>query len=279
MGLLRSPEGLRAVTREEMKFIDSTAMESFRIPGGALMETAGRAVAEAVTDLAGGDVAGKAIAVLCGTGANGGDGFVAARLLANAGAAVTVYRVGRGGTLADHDAANALHAVERMGLPVVLVQTAQGAGRALAEIARADVVVDAILGTGLSGLAGRVREPAATLIERLNALGKPVVAVDIPSGLDANTGEKIGVCVKATVTVTMGLPKVGFAAGDGPAVTGRVRVANLGYPRTLLETPQGLHLARRQAPAVPPRAEPEGPEAPLRSEETGGEGRESRSGS
>ncbi len=246
----RDPQGMRQVTREEMKFIDSVAMESFKVAGAALMETAGRAAAECVHDLVG-PVEEKRIVVLAGTGANGGDGCVAARCLANWGAHVAIYMTGRAKEMADHAAAANLHAVERMGIPVTLLATQQGASRAVAEMAGAACIVDAILGTGLSALAGRVREPAGFLIDQVNALGIPVVAIDIPSGLDANTGQKIGTAIRATVTVTMGLPKKGFFLADGPALVGKLLVADLGYPRVLLEEAQGgIHLHRRVRPAA-----------------------------
>lgn len=249
-----SPEGMRQVTREEMKFIDSVAMESFKVAGSALMETAGRAAAECVADLVGG-VAGKRIPVLIGTGANGGDGCVAARTLANWGASVSLYMTGRAKEMADLAAAANLHAVERMGIPVTLLQTQQGATRAIAEMGGAACIVDAILGTGLSALTGRVREPAGFLIDQVNALGIPIVAIDIPSGLDANTGQKIGTAIRATVTVTMGLPKKGFFLADGPAVTGKLLVADLGYPRVLLTEAEGIHLHRRIRPTGPGKDE------------------------
>ncbi len=240
---------MRQVTREEMKFIDSVAMESFKVAGAALMETAGRAAAECVADLVG-DVAGKRIAVLAGTGANGGDGCVAARHLANWGASVSIYMTGRAKEMADHDAAANLHATERMGIPVTLLATQQGVTRAVAEMEGAACIVDAILGIGLSALSGRVREPAGFLIDQVNALGIPIVSVDIPSGLDANTGQKIGTAIRATMTVTMGLPKKGFFLVDGPATAGKLVVADLGHPRVLLEESQGgIHLHRRARPA------------------------------
>lgn len=243
---------MRQVTREEMKFIDSVTIESFKVAGAALMETAGRAAAECARELAGGDVAGKRIVVLAGTGANGGDGYVAARHLANWGAAVSVCMVGRAKEMADHDAAANLHAVERMGIPVTLLSTQQGAARAVEEMRGAACIVDAILGTGLSALSGRLREPAGFLIDQVNGLGIPVLAVDIPSGLDANTGERIGTAIRAAMTVTMGLPKKGFFLADGPASVGRLVVADLGHPKALLEESQGgIHLHRRLRPPGP----------------------------
>lgn len=225
--------------------MDTIAVESFGLPAVALMESAGRAVAEAAWEMLPEPRAGAAVAVLCGTGHNGGDGFVAARYLANWGAAVHVYLVGKSvAEMTDGDAGRNLEVVRKMGLPLSEIKIARHVERCGPTLRAATLLVDAILGTGLSGQAGRVREPASDVIPAVNALGRPIVAVDVPSGLDANTGEVLGCCVRATATVTMGLPKEGLRRGAGPEHAGRVVVADLGFPRSLLEERKGSYLYR-----------------------------------
>ena len=215
----------------------------FQHPADHLARTADDAA-----DFLAGSVGGKRIGVVCGTGANGGDGLVAARFLSNWKAQVQVLLVGRGASMADPDAAAALAAVQRMVIPLALVQTGVQAQREIQTLIGCDLVIDALFGTGLSSLSGAVRDPAATVIDQVNALGLSVLSVDIPSGLDANTGRKIGRAIAARLTVTMGLPKKGFFLEEGPACTGKILVADLGYPRILLNERDGLYLHRKEKP-------------------------------
>ncbi|MHC5020352.1 MAG: NAD(P)H-hydrate epimerase [Planctomycetota bacterium] len=209
----------RAVTREEMREIDRVAIEEFGVPSVALMESAGRAVADAVAELL---PEGGFVIILVGKGNNGGDGWVAARRLHGRGYGVEIYEAA--GAPAG-DAALFRAVVERMALPIA------PADAALAErLLSADAVVDALLGTGLSG---EVRDAMAELIGAVNAAGAagvPVVAVDTPSGLDCNDGRELGACVRAHTTVSFALPKRGFERGAGPACAGRVVVADIGIP-------------------------------------------------
>ena len=198
---------VKHVTREEMAEIDRRAIEEYGIPAAALMENAGRAVADEVAKLG-----AARIAVVCGKGHNGGDGFVCARWLHNRGAVVRVITVG----------ADEPEVLRRMR---VRVEPFAGA------IGECELVVDALLGTGLRG---PVREPHRAAIEAINAAGRPVVAVDIPSGLDANTGDPLGAAVRATRTVTMGLPKIGFTRPGASAYAWEVVVADFGFPRDLI---------------------------------------------
>jgi NAD(P)H-hydrate epimerase len=210
---------MRHVTREEMQEIDRRAAEEFGVSPDVLMENAGRAVA---------DVVGERISpscpvvVVCGKGNNGGDGLVAARRLAERGFEVEVLAL------------------------APLYDPATPAGRAWEKVRdRVDFVgrfktrpmaalVDAIFGTGLSReVHGRERD----LILRMNSLDPrwfPVVSVDVPSGLDANTGRPLGVAVRATATVTLGLPKVGFLRPEARPYVGELIVADIGFPPELL---------------------------------------------
>jgi ADP-dependent NAD(P)H-hydrate dehydratase / NAD(P)H-hydrate epimerase len=202
------------VGAQTMRALDRHTIDTLGVPGDLLMESAGRAVAEAVLDLA---PPGGPVLVVCGGGNNGGDGLVAARHLHRLGvpvrAALLVPRARVRG-----DAGRNLERARRAGVSVT------GTGF---RTAGAAVVVDAVFGTGLTR---RVEGPAATAIRRINA-ARPrarVVAVDLPSGLDADTGQTLGVAVQADLTVTIGLPKLGLALEPGRTAAGRVRVARIG---------------------------------------------------
>lgn len=214
---------MSALSREEMRTLDRRAIDVAGIPAIALMENAGRAVADEAFRMA----SGGAVALVCGRGSNGGDGFVAARHLDNRGVTVRVA---------------ALEAGRLEGEALLNWRALKFTGVALSEHAPADlegiraavagsaVVVDAIFGTGLSG---PLREPFPALIEMLNQLGLPILAVDIPSGLDCDTGQPLGAAIRAARTVTMHAPKAGFARGRGPEFTGAVVVADIGIPRRI----------------------------------------------
>ena len=228
-------DGLRRVTREEMKLIDSVASSSYGISPLVLMENAGREVAEAALGLLHGLKGGPGpVAVFASTGNNGGDGLVAARHLANAGCPVVVLLVGRSlDTLTPETVAN-LKILRRMGIPVDEIRHPLGAHESADRCGGVAAVVDALLGTGFSAISGGLHEPIASAIDTIERLGAPVVSADIPSGLDANTGEVIGKAVHATRTVTFGLPKQGFFAPGAAAYVGRLTVADIGFPRALL---------------------------------------------
>jgi NAD(P)H-hydrate epimerase len=213
---------MKHVTREEMREIDRLAIERHGIPVETLMENAGRAVAEVVAERISPSCP---VVAVCGKGNNGGDGFVAARLLAERGFEVEVLATEREYDPGTATGANWARALETEGVEFV--------GR-LKQRPMA-VIVDALFGTGLTRpVAGRERD----LIRELNALDPrwfPIVAVDIPSGLDANTGRPLGLAVKASATVTMGLPKAGFKAPAAADYLGELIVADIGFPSALLK--------------------------------------------
>jgi hydroxyethylthiazole kinase-like uncharacterized protein yjeF len=212
------PEGIAAV--------DQATIEA-GVPGAALMETAGRAAAEAIRERW--PDPGRAV-VLVGGGNNGGDGLVVARWLAGAGWRVELALFADPAEL-EGDAALEWRVVEPMGLEAHLVESAEDAREAIGRAAGATVVVDALLGTGLTG---EVREPARSGIAALAESAVPVVALDTPSGLDGRTGEVHAVAVRAELTVTFGFPKPGLFAREGPERVGRLVVAPLGYPPAAL---------------------------------------------
>ncbi|MHC4503864.1 MAG: NAD(P)H-hydrate epimerase [Planctomycetota bacterium] len=230
--VLFSP-GSAARSREDVRLFDSTAIEGYRIPGLVLMENAGwRAAREAYAML--GFEAGSKVLVLAGAGNNGGDGFVVARHLAGWGAEVGVVLAASRDKVFD-DARTNLEFAEADGVEVAEAALPDLIEAVLpAKLGGVALVVDALLGTGLSG---KVRGGAARAIELLNEHGARVLAVDTPSGLDANTGEVLGVATRAERTVTFAFPKLGFARGEGPERTGEVIVADISMPRTLWQKP------------------------------------------
>ncbi len=219
---------MNALTSGEMAELDRLAAEEFGIPTAVLMENAGRRVAEVVADVV--CPRGRRCAVLAGKGSNGGDGLVAARHLANRGWRVEVFLLAREEELTGEPRRN-LALAREAGVEVAPVVSMALAG-VRERLREADVIVDAIFGTGFRG---QPMGLAAQLIEAANASSAPVVAVDIPSGVDADSGAVRGAAVSATATVTMGLPKIGLLVYPGAACAGRVYVADIGYPQALVE--------------------------------------------
>lgn len=221
-----------------MRYLDELAVSALKIPSIVLMENAGRNAA-AVIDERYGQSAGQFV-VFCGTGNNGGDGFVIARHLHNRGRRVQVWVVGDVGRLTP-DAATNDAIVQAMGLPREAAGDAGEIERACRRLRAEDVVIDALLGTGFSG---SVREPLAGAIGGLNAAAKrAVVAVDVPSGLDCDTGAVGNVAIRADMTVTFVSAKCGFARPEAGPFVGEVVVVDIGTPPSLVDA------ARSGAPA------------------------------
>jgi NAD(P)H-hydrate epimerase len=205
------------LTTDQMAQADRLAIEA-GTPGITLMERAGRAVADAVARA---HPVGARALVACGPGNNGGDGFVAARILAERGFRVELALLGQRDALKG----DAALAAQRWNGPVEPLGTL--------EPWRADVVVDALFG---AGLARDIDGDAAVFVGRLNDSARPVVAVDVPSGLDGNTGQVRGVAVRATETVTFFRRKPGHLLLPGRLLCGRTRVADIGIPASVLPT-------------------------------------------
>lgn len=217
-----------SLTVEQMQEADRKAVKDYGLPSVVLMENAGRAVAQEILNRreslkASGSLS---VALVCGGGNNGGDGFVAARHLANQDVAVTVYHTQHPDDMSP-DAALNFRVLEKMRVPRVAWKEAPKDA-----FSRHDVVVDALLGTGTKG---QIRGEARDVIERINGSHRPVLAVDIPSGLDADRGQALGKCVRATWTVTLGASKVGLEALGAETFVGELIVADIGIPKELLE--------------------------------------------
>lgn len=208
------------LTRKQVREVDRIAIEEYGIPGVVLMENAARGVADvAVAMLAG--AAGPRVLIVCGGGNNGGDGFAVARHLHVRGVAVVVVETADPGTLPP-DAQVNRDILGRIGsIPVV----AAGGAPAFEGFT---LIVDALLGTGATS---PPRPAADELIRRMNAAGRPILAIDLPSGLDCDAGRPLGdACVWATKTVTFVAEKAGFASPESRAYTGEVVVADIGAP-------------------------------------------------
>ncbi|MFH1263366.1 MAG: NAD(P)H-hydrate dehydratase [Pseudomonadota bacterium] len=213
---------MRIVTAEEMRRIDKFAIEKIGIPGSVLMESAGRSVFAGIVRREG-TVAGKRFGILCGTGNNGGDGFVIARYLTLHGAQVDVWLVGEGRPK-QGDALTNLKILEKTGIHPVPIRTAADVKKHAEQLRGWSALVDALFGTGLTRV---LRGVHAATIDAANHFPGSVYAVDIPSGLHSDTGEVMGKAVKATVTVTFGFKKRGFHLGEGPLLCGEVVVADI----------------------------------------------------
>ncbi len=213
------------MTRDEVRAFDAWAINTLGIPGVVLMENAGRSCAELIKDKLKGKAVPK-VCIFCGTGNNGGDGYVIARHLINSGFDVTVAVCGDRGKIKG-DAKINLDILERMGRTIESLDPAGGRIREQAEAfcSEADMIVDGLFGTGLSGqLRGEYKE----LIESMNECGCPILAVDIPSGLDCDTGEPLGSAIRAVATVTFVALKKGFTSPAARAYTGEIFIASIG---------------------------------------------------
>ncbi|MBL7091979.1 MAG: NAD(P)H-hydrate epimerase [Candidatus Omnitrophica bacterium] len=215
---------LKIVTAEEMRQIDKKATERYGIPAIILMENA--AISSAFVVLKVLKVGQGNVVLFCGQGNNGGDGFACARHLINHAVKVKVYFPGRERKLSKEAKIN-YGILRRMGQKILRPKLPS----LKKELNNTDLIIDALLGIGLKD---KVREPVYSLIELINGSKKPVLSLDIPSGLDATSGKVHGIAVKAKHTVTFGLFKRGFLNPQALTYTGRVTVGDISLPRRLL---------------------------------------------
>jgi NAD(P)H-hydrate epimerase len=216
------------LSRDEARALDRRVIDELGVPGVVLMENAGRGVAELLLRLG---VQGQVV-VCCGRGNNGGDGFVIARHLDNAGVAVRVLLFAKPDELTG-DAAINHHILARSGPPIrVMAADKFDAEQLRLELAVADWIVDALFGSGLSG---PLRHPFDQIVATINAAAARILAVDIPSGLDSDTGQPLGPTIRAHHTATIAAMKKGFTQPAAQAWLGRVHVVDMGMPRRILE--------------------------------------------
>jgi len=223
------------LSREAARALDRRAMDEAGVPGVVLMENAGRGCAELLMRLG---IEGRVV-VSCGKGNNGGDGFVIARHLDNAGVAVAVHLFADPAALTG-DAAVNYRILAHSGPPITSYPHGDvDDARLRQEFARADWIVDALFG---SGLAGALRAPFDQIVRAINDSPARVFAVDIPSGLDSDTGQPLGAAVRSQHTATIAALKKGFVQPEAQQWLGQVHVIDMGVPRRLLED-CGAHAA------------------------------------
>ncbi|MCP3951679.1 MAG: NAD(P)H-hydrate dehydratase [Desulfobacterales bacterium] len=218
------------VTAAEMQQMDGETIRSFGIPGRVLMENAGRGVTRVLFDKFPA-VAGQRLAILAGSGNNGGDGFVVARYAAQQDVAVVVYLLA-GADRVTGDARANLDLLAPLEIPVVEIPDGASLADRKTAMAHHGIWVDAVFGTGLNA---DIQGHYQAAIDLVNSFNRPVLAVDIPSGINADTGQICGTCIRATTTVTFAFPKIGHAVLPGKHYTGSLEVIDIGIPRHIAD--------------------------------------------
>lgn len=219
---------MRLVTASEMGSMDKKAINEYGIPGVVLMENAGLRVVEVISQILG-DLKGKKVVIFAGKGNNGGDGFVVARHLHNLGSEVQVFLAAEPEHIKG-DAAVNLNIWQRMGQKIYSLTKNYNINSVRLALMNADLLVDALYGTGFKGT---LREQIVPFVEAINNSSKPVVSIDIPSGLEADTGRANGPCVIASHTVTFALPKLGLVLPDARPFVGELHVVDISIPESV----------------------------------------------
>jgi NAD(P)H-hydrate epimerase len=219
--MLATGADVPVLTTQQMVEVDRLMIEEYGILLIQMMENAGRSLAEMARRMLGGKLDDRQVVVLCGRGNNGGGGMVAARHLHNRGAAVSVKLIGDPVSLKEIPG----HQWDILQM-MALTQADDP------DLVQADLIIDAIIGYGLKGNPHGV---TAAWIRRVNSAGRPVLALDAPSGLDTTTGTAGEPCVKAQVTLTLALPKIGLASPEAAKVVGELYLADISVPPLLYE--------------------------------------------
>src|ERR1051325_8232524 len=228
---------MRILNAAQMREADRFTIEEIGIPSLVLMENAGRQVVAAVEAAFEARLKGR-VAVLCGRGNNGGDGFVVARTLLQRGIDTSVFVIGSLGEIRG-DAKTNLDILGRLGVTVVEIADEQSWELHFSEISQCTLIVDAIFGTGLkSALAGMME----TIVADVNASSIPIVSIDLPSGMSADTPHMIGDCIDASMTVTLAAPKLPLVLPPGEEHAGDVVIADIGIPHEVIDGVEGQHI-------------------------------------
>jgi NAD(P)H-hydrate epimerase len=225
---------MRVLNSAQMREADRRAIEEVGIPSLVLMENAGRQVVAAIETVHA-DLGDRQVAILCGRGNNGGDGFVVARTLVQRGVDVSVFLIGRV-TDVRGDARTNLEILGRLGLTVVEIADSQAWELHFTEISDCSLIVDAIFGTGLNAPLSGLME---TVVADVNGSGIPIVSIDVPSGLSADTHQTIGDSIEAGLTVTLAAPKIALVLPPAETRAGDIVIADIGIPRDVIESLDG----------------------------------------
>ena len=215
--------GVVYVTAVEMRRMDDVTIHEFHVDVLVLMENAGRATATLAKQMLRETTFGKRVACLVGGGNNGGDGMVAARHLANWGAEVNVI-VGATKDRMKDVPLGQLYVLEKMGIPILLGSY---------NLRDYDLLIDGLIGYGLEG---NPRDKVAVMIRDANASGRPILALDLPSGMNATTGEAYDPCIRATATITLALPKTGFLKPGASPYIGNLYLADISIPQKVYQS-------------------------------------------
>jgi len=228
---------MRVLNTEQMREADRRTIDDIGIPSVVLMENAGRQ-AVAAMEAAFDDLAASRVGVICGRGNNGGDGFVVARTLIQRGVETAVFLLG---SVADvrGDARTNLEILGRIGLTVVEITDAQEWELHFTEISECDLIVDAIVGTGFSGRLSGLLE---TVVADVNGLGVPVVSMDLPTGLSADSHALDGEAIEASMTVTLAAPKIPLVFPPADSHAGDLVIADIGIPYPVIDEVEGQYL-------------------------------------
>ena len=244
---------MRVLNTQQMREADRRTIDEIGIPSVVLMENAGRQ-AVAAMEAAFEDLPTTRVGVMCGRGNNGGDGFVVARTLIQRGIETSVFLLG---SVADvrGDARTNLEVLGRIGLTVVEITNAQEWELHFSEISQCELIVDAILGTGFHGQLSGLLE---TVVADLNGLGVPIVAIDLPTGVSADSPEVEGEAIEASMTVTLAAPKIPLVLPPADSHSGDLVIADIGIPIPVLDDVEGPYLElltrERMRELVPARA-------------------------
>lgn len=244
---------MRVLNTQQMREADRRTIDDVGILSIVLMENAGRQ-AVAAMEAAFEDLATSHVGVLCGRGSNGGDGFVVARTLVQRGVETSVFLLGSVAEVRG-DARTNLEILGRIGLTVVEITNAQAWELHFSEISECELLVDAMLGTGFHGPLSGLLE---TVVADVNGLGVPVVAIDLPTGLSADSHEVDGEAIDATMTVTLAAPKIPLILPPADSHCGDLVIADIGIPLPILDEVEGPYVEiltrERMRDLVPARA-------------------------
>ncbi len=225
---------MRVLNADQMREADRRTIEDLGIASVVLMENAGRQVVAAL-EAVHGDLLEEQVAILCGRGNNGGDGFVVARTLLQRGVDVSVFLIGQVSDVRG-DARVNLEILARLGLTIVEIADGQAWELHFSEISDCALIVDAMFGTGLNAPLSGLLE---TVVADVNASGIPIVAIDLPSGLSANSHDPIGPSIEASTTITLGAPKLPLVLPPAEARAGDIVIADIGIPTAIFDALDG----------------------------------------